>query len=267
MNYIDAVEKLMSTMEKHHTIDYAGKKSEQYIRKYNIDIQKCEYKNSLIENNTIELICQRLNADNPEPIGFYAYNAINKYHVDAFVVCNGKILIFSNSQSSHVVRHILKEKFNPEKIYVQKPINKYDDCNQFLIAYDFPQKDTISCPVFSLKYLKECLKDNAQMLSNMVQFIQSDNIKTKDNQFILHPYIERYSQSDTYFNKAKQNWNLDNQSPQSDALLSVADAWRSKYDKTRMIYYLLKDLDKDIGYKKLENVKQMIINEKIEGYP
>jgi hypothetical protein len=33
-------------------------------------------------------------------------------------------------------------------------------------------------------------------------------------------------------------------------------------DKTRMMYYLLKDLDKDMGYDALDGVKTDIINQK-----
>ena len=42
----------------------------------------------------------------------------------------------------------------------------------------------------------------------MTQFIPSDNVDTTDNQFVLHPAIERYSQSDDYYNKAKEYWKL-----------------------------------------------------------
>lgn len=257
VHYLTDIENTINTsfriirqeQDKYHTIDYPHKKAEQYKHKYNIDIQKYAYKH---KNNQdiINSVEKYLNAENHKPVGFYAYHSFLKNHVDAFIIHNNKIMILQTSLSSSDIVNVIKRDFPKDKIYIQKTIS----------SYYHPQQDTISCPVFALKYLKECLKDNAEMLS-MTQFIPSDNIDTTNNQFIIHPYVERYSQSDTYYTKTKEIWQDNHQSEHSNELLSKADSWRDTHDKSRMMYYLLKDLDENNGYGSLNRVKTNIINQ------
>jgi hypothetical protein len=258
VHYLDKIEEKIdkslhiiwekNNSKKYHTIDYPSKKAQQYKMKYDIDIHQYAYP---VAEHTINSIKNHLNIENHKPVGFYIYSDSDQSHVDAFIIHNNKILILKTSAASNKIVGIIKKKFPNDTIYVQKKIDFYYS----------PQQDYVSCPAFALKYLKECLRDNAKMLS-MIHFIPSDNIDTTHNEFIIHPYIERYSQSNTYFNKAKEIWQENHTSEESNALISKADAWRKTHDKSRMVYYLLKDLDTKMGYDELDTVKKDIINHK-----
>ena len=227
-----------------HTYDYSLKKATYYKEKYDINIMPYQYHPKGFQ----ELIKTHLDNPNIEkPVGFFAFN-IHQLHIDAIIVHKGKIFVFQTySHAANIIRN-LELYFDTDKIYIQKIPN--DTASKNYTDY-FSQNDYISCPVFALKYMKEAMRDNAKLL-DMAQLIPSDNQKYNNHEFIIHPYVERYSQSEKHFNKAKKNWNLHHQSQTSDELLSKADAWRQTHDKTRMMYYLLKDLDYD-GIKEMKN--------------
>ena len=247
---------------EYHTYDYAQKKAFNYAEKYKVSIHECSHDTKNLDAYSLYLINQHLDSNSGAAIGFFAYDKMANDHIDAFIVHDKKILVLKTSQYADKIQTILENSFPDRDLYTQKLIPKDVDENHYFSAYHYPQQDFISCPVFALKYLKECLRDNTKMLSDIVYLDAGDGQSFKINQFTIHPYIERYSQSDRHYNKAKEYWKTHNKSTESNALLSKADAWRSKYDKSRMVYYLLKDLNKDMGYNNLEKIKTDIINYK-----
>lgn len=104
------------------------------------------------------------------------------------------------------------------------------------------------------------MKKNGEILS-LSHLIKIDDLENGNHQFILNPYLERFSQSETYFQKAQEVWEQSCQArtetnSKNDDLQDSTKAWREKYDKGRMLYYLLKDLD----YEQLNPIKEQIIH-------
>ena len=244
--------------ERFHIIDYCKKKSGDYKKKYGLKINEYSYdtqKSFGADRKTIRLIAECLYSEDSNPIGFYAHNQ-HHLHVDAFAVHQGKIWVFQTYNDTRRLVEDLEREFGSENIYVQKVPTNIEEDNEEVSLYS--QIDDISCPAFAMKYLKDSLKDNGSILAKS-HIIETEDLENHNHQFILHPYVERFSQSKSHFQSSLELWKKfchKKQSSETEDLDMKSVSWREKYDKWRMIYYLLKDLD----YKELKEVKKQIIH-------
>lgn len=228
---------------------YPKRKAAYYHQKYGLQIYENPCNTHIVISPSAEKMCisDLLSSSITHPVGVYTFDH-TKSHVDAFIVYDQKVWVLNTfSLAAGLIRR-LTQAYGQENIFVHKQPN----------SVGFPQKDYISCPVFALKYIKECLKDNASMLSG-AYIIKSETIETSYSLFILHPYVERYSQSNTHFDALCEQWRQlteNNSDLYKENLIKSAQDWRKTHDKSRMAYYILKEMD----YSFLEPLKQGIID-------